>query len=251
MCKTYYKVARPDGWDFKTGDTINYRDNIGERVTDPQYFKGARCCARGVIHASEIPFDALKYLKLPCSVYRVIGRPVHVLPDKAGFKSLRILEEIPESELSDLFGFDYHRTAHPTNPLEIDNDVTEEDIQNLQKWASVWGCVCKSMIDSIGDDMRDVVRDFVWDYVWAPVWMSIRLTIGSSVWSSVWASAWAYIGSCFPDISDWKYIEHEPGVYPFRSAVDLWERGFVPVRMNGTWHLWKQNGGIVYTMEEE
>jgi len=216
----YYKIARPDGWDFHTGDTINYRDNIGKRVVDPQYRKDATCCNVGVIHASKNPVDALRWSKLPCSVYRVSGRPVDVRDDKAGFRSFHILEEIPESELSELFGFDYMRAAYPINPLEIDNEVTDNDIENLRKWA--------------------FVRASAWDSVWD--------SVGASA-ASVWDSVTAYAGSCFPDITDWKYIDHEPGEYPFQPAVDLWERGFIPIQKDGNWHIWKKNGGIVYTLE--
>lgn len=28
----YYKLARPDGWDFHTGKKVNYRENIGKTV---------------------------------------------------------------------------------------------------------------------------------------------------------------------------------------------------------------------------
>ena len=248
----YYKIARPDGWDFKTGETINYRDNIGKRVVDPQYQKGARCCNAGVLHASKDPLDALRWSKLPCSVYRVSGRPVDVRDDKAGFKSFRIIEEIPESEFNELFGFDYMRVVYPINPLEIDNEVTDVDIENLKEWISVGA----SAWDSVGNS--------VWASVWASVGNSVGGSVGVSVWDSVGASAasvWdsvgnfvgnsvtAYIGSCFPGITDWKYMDHEPGEYPFQCGVDLWERGFIPLYLDGKWHLWKENGGIVYTLD--
>jgi len=73
--------------------------------------------------------------------------------------------------------------------------------------------------------------------------------VWDSVGASVWDSVAAYAGSCFPDITDWKYIDHEPGEYPFQPAVDLWERGFIPIQKDGNWHIWKKNGGIVYTLE--
>jgi len=59
----------------------------------------------------------------------------------------------------------------------------------------------------------------------------------SSVWDSVWDSVGAYIGSLFPAITKWEYVNHTPGVYPFQSAVDLWRRGLVPSYLGGVWRL--------------
>jgi len=47
----------------------------------------------------------------------------------------------------------------------------------------------------------------------------------------------AYIGSLFPGISTWKYIQHEPGVYPFQPAADLWRMGLVPIYDGKIWRL--------------
>ena len=208
----YYKIARPDGWDFHTGDTINYRDNIGKRVVDPQYRKDATCCNVGVIHASKNPVDALRWSKLPCSVYRVSGRPVDVRDDKAGFRSFHILEEIPESELSELFGFDYMRAAYPINPLEIDNEVTGADIDNFRKWA------------------------FVGNSVWDSVWDSVKDSMWDSVRGSVWDSMSAYIGTFFK-LKQWKYVKHKMGAYPFQPVVDLLMQGLVASFDGKTWRL--------------
>jgi len=38
----YYKLARPDGWDFYTGKTINYREGIGKIVNAPGSWREAR-----------------------------------------------------------------------------------------------------------------------------------------------------------------------------------------------------------------
>lgn len=34
--KKYYKLAKPDGFDWYTGKTINYRESIGKIVTVPK-----------------------------------------------------------------------------------------------------------------------------------------------------------------------------------------------------------------------
>ena len=93
----YYKVAKSDGWDKYTGNTINYRNNIGKRVVCPTYKKGGRnkCCSEQVIHASKDALDAFGYVRrVPCSVFKVKGTPLIEQGDKAGFRSFEVLEEL-------------------------------------------------------------------------------------------------------------------------------------------------------------
>ena len=40
-----------------------------------------------------------------------------------------------------------------------------------------------------------------------------------------------------PVVTDWKYIDHEPGEYPFQSSCDLWARGLVPTFDGKLWRL--------------
>ena len=110
----------------------------------------------------------------------------------------------------ELLGFRYHEACHPVNPMLIQNDVADADIADLKSWASVW----------------DSVRDSVW----------------ASVRDSVWDSVGAYIGSLF--------LKHEEGVYPFRSAVDLWRRGFVPLKIEEKWHLYGWRDGRAVSLYE-
>ena len=102
------------------------------------------------------------------------------------------------------------------NPFNLKpQEVTQQDIDNLHKWASVWASVGDSVWDSVGDSVRD------------SVWASVR--------DSVWASVWAYTSS-FID------IEYK---YDFTPCIELWERGFVPSFYGKTWILHNANG-IVY-----
>ncbi len=103
-------------------------------------------------------------------------------------------------------GFNLEEARNPINPLKLQpQEVTEHDIELLQKWASV------------GDNM------------WA--------SVGDSVGASVWASVGAYIGSLFPNIKKWQGIDHKEGEYPFQPVVDLWKRGFVASFDGKTWRL--------------
>ena len=99
----FYKVARPDGFDFYTGNTINYRINIGKTVSNPKKTESKKLCTADVIHASEFFFDALYYGEIPCSIFLVEGKPVSKQSDKAGFKELKIVKEIPTANWQNAF----------------------------------------------------------------------------------------------------------------------------------------------------
>ena len=69
-----------------------------------------------------------------------------------------------------------------------------------------------------------------------------------SVGGSVRDSVGAYIGSLFPNIKKWEYINHKKGIYPFQPAVDLWRMGLVPSFDGKIWRLHGGlNGEIIYT----
>ena len=206
-----YKLAKPDGWDFYTGKTINYREHIGKAVKCPNGNSKLGVCSSGVIHASKNPNDCFVGAKIPCSAYKVEGIPRCGDRTKWGFLELRILEEI--QDLDSLFGWNYSEAVNPLNPLSgRAKKPTPGDIELLRGWDSVW--------DSVGD--------------------------------SVGASVVAYIGSLFPNIREWKYIEHKRGEYPFQSAVDLWKRGFVPSYDGKIWRLHSgKNAKTVYELEEK
>ena len=78
----YYKVAKLDGYDFHTGNTINYRENIGKTVTNPKKSKSNELCSDNVLHASKLFIDTLYYGQLPCAVFEVEGIPVSEQYDK-------------------------------------------------------------------------------------------------------------------------------------------------------------------------
>ena len=211
----YVKLARPDGFDFHTGNTINYRDNIGKTVKPPKANPKGRLCSSAFIHASVKPNDCFIGAKIPCSAYRVEGTPVITEFQKCGFVELKVLEEI--TNLDKLFGWNYTEVCSPIHPFKMPKKrkATPERLELLRLWGSV----------------RDSVRDSVWD----------------SVRGSVWDSVWAYIGNLFPNVEKWSGIKQEPGVYPFQSAVDLWKQGIVPACDGKLWYLLSgKNADIIW-----
>ena len=195
--KKYYKLARPDGYDFYTGKTINYRENIGKSVSPPKVVTEFSLCTDTVLHASRNPNDCFIGAKIPCSAYEVRGRAVVESPKKCGFSKLKVEKEI--SDLDKLFGWSYSEVVNPFYPFSIPGvkKPSLEHFDLLRKW----------------DSVRDSVR------------------------ASVWDSVWAYIGSLFPNITKWQYIEHPKGEYPFQPAVDLWKSGLVPSYDGKVWRL--------------
>ena len=207
----YVKLARPDGFDFHTGNTINYRDNIGKTVKPPKANPKGRLCSSAFIHASVKPNDCFIGAKIPCSAYRVEGTPVITEFQKCGFVELKVLEEI--TNLDKLFGWNYTEVCSPIHPFKMPKKrkATPERLELLRLWGSV----------------RDSVRDSVWD--------SVRDIV------------WAYIGNLFPNVEKWSGIKQEPGVYPFQSAVDLWKQGIVPACDGKLWYLLSgKNADIIW-----
>ena len=73
-------------------------------------------------------------------------------------------------------------------------------------------------------------------------------SISDSVWASVLDSIWAYIGSLFPNIEKWKYVDRYRNQYPFQSCADLWHRGIVPSFDGKLWRLHSgENAKIIWT----
>ena len=233
-----YKLTRPDGFDFYSG-TINYREAVGAiiRVTDYEPSPEV-ICGKG-LHASRNPNDCFIGAKIPCTAFRVKGiQPIARDKNKTRYQALKIIEEI--TDLDKLFGWKYSEAINPINPFEIDSpkiDITH--IKLLKKWDSVRS--------SVWDSVRSSVSDFVWSPVWGSVWDSGGGSVWNSVGDSVGDSMYAYIGSLFPNIKKWEYIEHEKDEYPFQSAVDLWKQGLVPSFDGEKWRLHgKPDGRVVW-----
>ena len=243
----YVKLARPDGFDFHTGNTINYRDNIGKTVKPPKANPKGRLCSSAFIHASVKPNDCFIGAKIPCSAYRVEGTPVITEFQKCGFVELKVLEEI--TNLDKLFGWNYTEVCSPIHPFKMPKKrkATPERLELLRLWGSVRDSVRGSVRDSVWGSVRDSVRDSVGDSVWDSVWDSVGGSVWGSVWDSVRDSVWAYIGNLFPNVEKWSGIKQEPGVYPFQSAVDLWKQGIVPACDGKLWYLLSgKNADIIW-----
>ena len=182
-------------------------------------------------------------------------------------------------------GYKLAEALFPVNPLLVERSggATNTETGLLKNWDAVWGSVGNSVWYSVWGSVRDSVRgsvrgsvgNSVGDSVWCSVWDSVGNSVGASVWDavgdSVWGSAWdsvwgsvrdsvrgsvggsvgAYISSLFPNISKWQGVDHEEGVNPFQSCIDLWLAGLVPSFDGKTWRLHAgKNAEIVFESRE-
>lgn len=131
----FYKGARPDGWDFYTGRTINYREAIGKIVHVPSKDMGAELCSATVLHASRNPNDVFVGSKIPLSLFIVEGTPAVEDSVKSGFKEFKVIEEIPEENFNSLFEFDYKEFLHPLDPMAIKfkGEITIEEKESINE----------------------------------------------------------------------------------------------------------------------
>jgi hypothetical protein len=191
-------------------------------------------------------------------------------------KEKAALEACEEWKTAVYSGINLKEAQNPIHPLNIKaKEVTEQDIELLKLWASVrdsvrasvgasvWDSVWDSVGDSVGDSVRasvwdsvrasvwDSVRDSVWDSVGDSVGDSVRDSVGDSVRDSVWDSVRAYIGSLFPNITEWQYAPKTDG-YPYQPCVDLWKRGFVASFDGKVWRLHAgKKAKIVFEISKE
>ena len=244
MKRIFYKLAREDGWDFYTGNTINYRENIGKVVKCPNPDPKMGVCSAGVIHASKSPNECFVGASIPCSAYKVKGKPTCGDETKYGFIELEVLEEI--EDLDTLFGWKYCEAKNPLNPFTLGKkSPIKSDFEELKRWHSVRDSVGYSIGNSVRASVGASVGYSVGASVWDPMGYTmrdfVRASVGASVWDSVWDSmsdsVWAYVGSLFPNIKQWVNVKHRKGEYPFQSVVNLWKRGFVASYDGEKWRL--------------
>lgn len=193
------------------------------------------------------------------------GCSVEIDQFKRRYERIKLIRQVPLEEVRALakaeeerVGYKLAEALFPVNPFLLSaKAVTEEEMELVKKWGSVWGPIRSSVWDS--------VRGSVWNSVWSSVWGSVWDSVWDSIWDSVWCSVWdsvlgpirglvrdsiwnsvmgsvmgsilAYTSSLFPNIKKWKYIEHPEGENPFQPCIDLWHRGLVPSFDGKVWRI--------------
>ena len=217
-------------------------------------------CSRGY-YATGIDGIIYSFRNLPgFEVWKVEvgGKGVEIDQFKRRYERITLLRQIPPDELKMLaeaeeenVGYKLAEALFPVNPLKIKaGPVTDEEIDLLKKWASLWDSIIRSSVwDSVLGSVRGGIRVSIRDSIWDSVWDSIRGSVLGSVRGSVLdsvrggildsvrGSVWAYISSLYTGIKKWKYFDHPEGENPFQPCIDLWHRGFVPSFDGKIWRL--------------
>jgi hypothetical protein len=215
----------------------------------------AEDCSRGY-YATDIDGIIYSFRNLPgYEVWEVEvgGKRVEIDQFKRRYERIKLVRQVPLEEVRALaeaeeekIGYKLAEALFPVNPLKIEaGPVTEEEINLLKKWGSVWVSIWGSVWVSVRDSVWDSVRGSIWGSIRGSVWDSVCDSIRGSVWDnlrgsvedSVWGSVWAYISSLYTSIKKWEYIDHPEGENPFQPCIDLWHRGFVPSFDGKIWRL--------------
>ena len=231
----------------------------------PDFDLGDAECSNG-FYAT--PIDGLHYAYRPgrrVFVAEVRGQSRIFDCMKQRYEDIMLTDELTTDQIKQMaidaeqrVGYRLSEVLFPVNPMLLPiTTPTAADLILLKQWASVRDgaerCVRASVGDSLWNSMGSRVCTSAWasvldgagDNVGSRVWDSMGDGARDSAWSRVWDnvrdsvgdSVGAYIGSLFPTVTKWEYVNHTPGVYPFQSAVDLWRRGLVPSYSGGVWRL--------------
>ena len=202
--KKFYKLARPDGWDFPSGKTINYRENIGKVINCYTFNRREEFFGEAFIRASRKPDQA--WFEIPCSVYEVRGTPVRKnrYGHEYSFSELKVERELQPSEV---FKWNYEEACNPINPFEIKTPkITDSHCYELEQWASViQGLINPSpgfYSNAVAFSISYSVGKYPTHYAVPAVWEFVKSSVGDTAWNLVRDSVWDLIkNSTYPKIS--------------------------------------------------
>ncbi len=256
-----YKVLRRDDDGKLVSPFQDYEYEPGKEYICVDFdFNSSNECSHGY-YATGIDGIIYSFRNLPgYEVWEVevSGKRVEIDQFKRRYERIKLVRQVPLEEVRALaeaeeekIGYKLSEALFPVNPFKIKaGPVTDEEIELLKKWRSVWGSIRHNVWDSVWDSVWGSVWDSVWDSVWGSVWGSLRGSLRGSVEGSVWDSVGAYISSLYPGIKKWKYIDHPEGENPFQPAITLWHKGFVPSFDGKTWRLHAgENAEVVWEGE--
>jgi hypothetical protein len=195
--ETYYKAARPDGTDFRTG-TIHYR--VGETVRHPDDGLMRPNHPSTYLSVSVELGEVLTGGSWPCCLFRVepvgdtVTRTDGQCPFKRGCKALWVAEELPA-----------HLALGPNGEavaalIDRAGRLTSDDARGLAAarvaaWAAAWGAA------------RGAARDAAWDVARVAAWDAARV--------AAWDAARALL------VQDVIAQEHFDILYgPWASVID-------------------------------
>jgi len=241
---TYYKAVRLDRTSHYDGKT-KWRKGavVREKYPEPA---DVGPCGRG-IHCSPTLLDVIRWQAGPSRYYLV--EPLDVITGddtKIRCSAVRVLGELGKAEQDELAGFRLYEANHPIQPFHrkprnVSDQWIEERVYQWHAVRSTVGyAIWNTIWDAVWHAVWNVVEDAVWNAVWGAVWNVVRSAIWDTIRNAVGDAAldavYAYIGGLFPNITEWKHVEHF-GPTPWKPLCDLWYAGYVPSFDGKIWRV--------------
>ncbi len=271
--RDYIKVAREDGWDIFTGNSVNYRASIGSTVFPKGQWTSGRCGGEGLLYAIDARSweEAISHIRgqWPFSLFKVKGRPVVTEYGlESGFLELQVVEEI---DVLSMLPFPRERLGkiEPFKKVvtKINDDIMEK-YRQFQKVKdlivpSVWNTVpairdesllARIIIPYLGRSYKLIsqrVNLETFPTIWAkPYRTNFPYTHETEIMlSSIARLAYAHYGWIVEQgIHDWEFVDRIDGEYPFQCVIDLLHSGVVPSFDGKQWRISAFDGTRVKTL---
>lgn len=176
---TFYKAVGMDGTDFRTGE-VDYASISGTGEWLPE-LPGGACCTNRVYHASTSATGTLIGGSWPCRLFLVEGEPVSEEDNKRGFRTLRVLEELPAWQ-----------ALGPQGELVVDliekaKTVTQPQVMALRAaWNVTRNTAWNAALDAAWHAAWDSARIAAWDAAGyaarGTIWTGGRSADGYDIW---------------------------------------------------------------------
>lgn len=226
---TWHKLARPDGFDFYTGKTLNYREAIRRTLLCPDFNLRPEC--GGGIHISENPCDGFIGAKIPCSAYEV--RPknlVRIDERKSKAQEVYVVREI--TDLDTLFGFPYTDLVSFIDNLKNipwfrpdHNPDPSWRIFTRKTWDAHRAAALYAARDAAWNAARDAARNAARDAAWNAARNAARDAARDAAWDGASDSAlYAFV----------TYICHD-------LPIDAVHRDHI----NARWNAWQKGYAVL------
>jgi hypothetical protein len=165
--KIFYKATQPDGTDFYTG-TVDYAAALaaGKPVRRKPAAEEYWTCSDLVYHAADAAAETLVGCRWPCRLFEVTGRPVAQAGHKFGFRSLRVLREIPAHLALGPNGEDVAALIDQASRITYDQARELDAARVAARVAArdaAWDAARVAARDAAWDAAWDAARDAAWD----------------------------------------------------------------------------------------
>jgi len=171
MSEILYKASRPDGWDFRTGGTLDYGTALasGAVLLHPRPGGMIRNNASTYISLSSEPGEVLTGGSFPCRLFMAEPSGEVITSDEYTFKrcvkAVRIIRELPSWQALGPNG----KAAEAVLSRLV--TLTADEATRLRA-------------------ARDAARDAAWNAARSAAWKTARDAARSAAWDAAWKAAW-------------------------------------------------------------